>query len=56
MKGVNMYIAKDEGQTSKHYKDSKKDRQNRMTNTIKKALKINESFWKPFNKALKQEK
>lgn len=56
MKTTNMYIAKNKGQTSKHYKDSKKDRQNRMTDSIKKALKINETFWKPFNKALKQEK
>ena len=51
-----MYVAKDTGQTSKHYKESKKERQNRMTATIKKAINANEKFWKPFNKALKQEK
>lgn len=51
-----MYVAKDTGQTSKHYKDSKKERQNRVTIAIKKALDANKNFWKPFNKALKQEK
>ena len=51
-----MYIAKDEGQTSKHFEDSKKERQNRVTATIKKALDANKNFWKPFNKALRQGK
>jgi hypothetical protein len=51
-----MYVAKDTGQTSKHYKESKKERQNRVTATIKKALDANKNFWKPFNKALRQGK
>mgnify|MGYP003655711221 CR=1 FL=1 len=51
-----MGIEKDTGQTGKHFKDLKKERQNRITATIKKAIKDNENFWKPFNKALKKEK
>tara|TARA_R110002012_G_scaffold254964_1_gene434126 strand:+ start:1819 stop:1974 length:156 start_codon:yes stop_codon:yes gene_type:complete len=41
---------------SKNFEKQRKERQNRITYAIKKAIKDNQNFWKPFNKALKKEK
>ena len=41
---------------SKNFEQQRKERQNRITHAIKKAVKDNQNFWKPFNKALKKEK
>jgi len=38
---------------SKNFQEQRKERQNRVTPRIKKAMKNNENFWKLFNKALK---
>jgi hypothetical protein len=38
---------------SKNFQEQRKERQNRVTPRIKKAMENNENFWKLFNKALK---
>ena len=47
---------KKKAEVSKHFEEQKKERQNRITHTIKKTMQNNEDFWKKFNKALNNEK
>jgi len=38
---------------SKNFEEQRKERQNRITPRIKKAMANNQNFWKIFNKALR---
>ena len=44
---------KKKAEVSKHFEEQKKERQNRITPRIKKAMANNQNFWKQFNKALR---
>ena len=39
---------------SKNFAEQRKERQNRVTPRIKKAMKNNQDFWKIFNNAFKE--
>jgi len=39
---------------SKNFEEQRKERQNRVTPRIKKAIKNNQDFWKIFNNAFKK--